>query len=79
MKRTATGISTVAVVVALIVVALIALAIWLPLDPQDQTSTTVLPVLDAQVQAPPTIPTAGLVTDERVKRAAIDDPGEWLT
>ena len=79
MKRTATGISTVAVVVALIVVALIALAIWLPLDPQDQTSTTVLPVLDAQVQAPPTIPNAGLVTDERVKRAAIDDPGEWLT
>ena len=78
MKRTKTGISTTAVVVALIIVAIIVVIIWLPLAPDDLSRRTE-PAQPAQPAPPPPVTGLGRVNDERVKRAATDDPGQWLT
>ncbi len=68
MKRTTAGISRLALVASLIVLAGIAC---------EQRGA---PVGEEPADtSPPPAPSMGLVDDERVTRAAVDEPGEWLT
>jgi quinohemoprotein ethanol dehydrogenase len=66
LKRTITDISTVTGVAALTVVALIAGCSTEPTDVPSADTT------------PPLTPTVALVDDERIRNAAVNEPGSWL-
>ena len=75
MKRKTHGVSTVTVVVVLVVVAVI---VWLLLRTEETPSAPPEPVASQEPPAPPAGPSAGLVNDARLQRAAVDEPGQWL-